>query len=127
MLNEKQKAFCEYYASSFNATESAIKAGYSKKTARSIGQRLLTYVDIKDYIEKLTRKAKNNRIATIQEVMEYLSDTMRDTTELRRERTKAAQILSEVLAKTKTDDEEPIEGISVEFEDASEVSDDTVG
>ena len=127
MLNEKQKAFCEYYASSFNATESAIKAGYSKKTGYSIGQRLLKNVEVKSYIEELTKKTKKNRIATIQEVMEYLSDTMRDTTELRRERTKAAQILSEVLAKTKTDDEEPIEGISVEFEDASEVADDTVG
>jgi phage terminase small subunit len=125
VLNEKQKAFAEYYASCFNATESAIKAGYSKKTARSIGQRLLTYVDIKNYIESLTKSAKKSRIATIQEVMEYLSDTMRDTTELRRERTKAAQILSDVLAKTKAEEDEPIEGISVEFEDASEVSDDT--
>lgn len=125
MLNEKQKAFCEFYASSFNATESALKAGYSKKTGYSIGQRLLKNVEVKNYIEKLTKPSKTHRIATIQEVMEYLSETMRDETELRRERTKAAQILSEVLAKTKAEEDEPIEGISVEFEDASEVSDDT--
>lgn len=125
MLNEKQKAFAEYYASCFNATESAIKAGYSKKTGYSIGQRLLKNVEVKNYIESLAKSAKKNRIATIQEVMEYLSETMRDETELRRERTKAAQILSEVLAKTKTEEDDPIEGISVEFEDASEVSDDT--
>ena len=125
MLNEKQKAFCEFYASSFNATESAVKAGYSKKTGYSIGQRLLKNVEVKSYIEQLTKPSKTHRIATIQEVMEYLSDTMRNSEEITRERTKAAQILSEVLAKTKTEDDEPIEGISVEFEDASEVSDDT--
>lgn len=125
MLNEKQKAFAEYYASCFNATESAIKAGYSKKTGYSIGQRLLKNVEVKNYIESLAKSAKTHRIATIQEVMEYLSETMRDETELRRERTKAAQILSEVLAKTKAEEDEPIEGISVEFEDASEASDDT--
>ena len=125
MLNEKQKAFCEFYASTFNATESAVKAGYSKKTGYSIGQRLLKNVEVKSYIEQLTKPSKTHRIATIQEVMEYLSETMRNPEEITRERTKAAQILSEVLAKTKTDDEEPIEGISVEFEDASEVSDDT--
>ena len=125
MLNEKQKAFCEFYASTFNATESAVKAGYSKKTGYSIGQRLLKNVEVKSYIEQLTKPSKTHRIATIQEVMEYLSETMRNPEEITRERTKAAQILSEVLAKTKTEDDEPIEGISVEFEDASEVSDDT--
>jgi hypothetical protein len=85
----------------------------------------LKNVEVKNYIESLAKSAKKSRIATIQEVMEYLSETMRDETELRRERTKAAQILSEVLAKTKTEEDEPIEGISVEFEDASEGSDDT--
>ena len=91
VLNERQKAFCEYYASSFNATESAIKAGYSKKTARAIGAENLTKLDIQTYIEELTRKPKNSRIATIDEVLEYLSSTMRNTEELTRERTKAAR------------------------------------
>ena len=119
MLNERQKAFCEYYASSFNATESANKAGYSKKTARSIGQRLLTNVDIKSYIEELTRKPKQSRIATIDEVLSYLSNTMRNTEEQTRERTKAAQLLSEVLAKVKPQEDETPTAVVVEFEDAS--------
>lgn len=53
MLNDKQIRFCEEYLISFNATKSAIKAGYSKKTAKSQGQRLLTNVDIQ---AKLTKK-----------------------------------------------------------------------
>ena len=119
MLNERQKAFCEYYASSFNATESAIKAGYSKKTAYSIGQRLLKNVEIKSYIEELTRKSKQSRIATIDEVLRYLSNTMRNTEEQTRERTKAAQLLSEVLAKVKPQEDETPTAVVVEFEDAS--------
>lgn len=42
-MNQRQRAFCEAYLLSGNATEAAIKAGYSPKSARSIGQRLLTY------------------------------------------------------------------------------------
>ena len=41
-MNDKQKHFADEYIISRNATQSAIKAGYSDKTARSIGQRLLT-------------------------------------------------------------------------------------
>jgi phage terminase small subunit len=36
-LNARQKAFCEYYVASGNATEAAIKAGYSEKNARKSG------------------------------------------------------------------------------------------
>lgn len=96
-LNERQKAFCEHYASCLNATKAAEKAGYSKKTARSIGQRLLTNVDIQKYIASLTERSKNERIATIDDVLTYLSNTMRNESELTRERTKAAQCLCNML------------------------------
>ncbi|MBQ8693559.1 MAG: terminase small subunit, partial [Synergistaceae bacterium] len=43
-LTAKQRAFVEFYTG--NATEAAIKAGYSKDTARSIGQENLTKPDI---------------------------------------------------------------------------------
>ena len=35
-LNARQKAFCEYYVASGNATEAAIKAGYSERTTKII-------------------------------------------------------------------------------------------
>ncbi len=96
-LNEKQKAFCEYYASCFNATESAIKAGYSKKTAYSQGQRLLKNVEIRTYLDQLTKNAQKSRIATIDEVFEYLTETMRDNTLSAKDRTKSAQLLMDAL------------------------------
>lgn len=49
-LTVKQRAFADYYIENGgNATQAAISAGYSEKTARSQGQRLLTNVDIKKY------------------------------------------------------------------------------
>jgi phage terminase small subunit len=50
-MNYKQRAFIEEYLQDFNATQAAIRAGYSEKTARSQGQRLLTKVDISKEIE----------------------------------------------------------------------------
>lgn len=51
-LNEKQERFVEEYLVDLNATQAAIRAGYSEKTARSIGQRLLTNVDIQEEIQR---------------------------------------------------------------------------
>ena len=45
-LTDKQRRFVDEYMSDLNATQAAIRAGYSEKTARSQGQRLLTNVDI---------------------------------------------------------------------------------
>lgn len=51
-LNDKQKLFVLEYLKDLNATQAAIRAGYSEKTAKSQGGRLLTNVIIKDQIEK---------------------------------------------------------------------------
>lgn len=77
LVKEKQKRFCEEYLVDCNATQAAIRAGYSEKTARAIGQRLLTNVDIKKYIEQQLQKLKNEKIADAQEVLEYLTSVMR--------------------------------------------------
>ena len=45
-LNDKQRRFVAEYLIDLNATQAAIRAGYSKKTAGSQGQRLLTNVEI---------------------------------------------------------------------------------
>ena len=76
-MTAKQKRFCEEYLVDCNATQAAIRTGYSKKTARAVGQRLLTNVDIKKYIEQQLQKLKNEKIADAQEVLEYLTSVMR--------------------------------------------------
>ncbi len=76
-LTVKQKAFCDYYIQCSNATEAAIKAGYSKKTAKEIGSINLTKANIKAYINERMAKIESNRIADAKEVMEYLTSVLR--------------------------------------------------
>ena len=76
-LTPKQKAFADYYIETGNATEAAIKAGYSKKTARVIGQENLTKPAIKTYIDETMEKLADKRIAKAEEVLEYLTRVIR--------------------------------------------------
>lgn len=52
-LTEKQRLFCIYYVKSFNATQSAIKAGYSAESAHAEGSRLLRNVKVADEIRRI--------------------------------------------------------------------------
>ncbi|MCT3086641.1 terminase small subunit [Lactococcus lactis] len=72
-LTEKQKRFCDEYIKLGNATQAAINAGYSKRTARSQGQRLLTNVDIKNYIDERMEQLASERIMGAQEILERLT------------------------------------------------------
>jgi len=80
-LTEKQKAFADEYIISLNAKESAIKAGYSKDTASEMGYENLTKPHIKQYIEKRLKEKESVRIATQDEVLEYLTEVMRGSEE----------------------------------------------
>ena len=76
-LTEKQKRFCDYYIETGNATEAAIRAGYSQKTARFIGAENLTKPNIKLYIEQRLKELEDERIADATEVLQYLTSVMR--------------------------------------------------
>lgn len=76
-MTEKQKRFCDEYIVCLNAAQAAEAAGYSRRTARSIGQRLLTNVDIKTYIDAALARLQAENVADAQEVMEYLTSVMR--------------------------------------------------
>lgn len=76
-MNVKQKAFADYYIESGNQTEAAKKAGYSEKTAYSIGNRLLKNVEVSAYIAERTKPTEQKRIATADEVMEFLTAVMK--------------------------------------------------
>lgn len=80
-MTEKQKRFADEYIIDCNATQAAIKAGYSRKTARSIGQENLTKPDIKNYIEEKLAEISSQKTASAQEVMEYLTSVMRGESE----------------------------------------------
>lgn len=71
-LNEKQKRFCEEYIIDLNATQSAIRAGYSEKTAGSIGQRLLKNVEIQNEINALNNARSAKAGITAERVLSEL-------------------------------------------------------
>lgn len=72
-MTPKQKKFCDEYIKSGNAKQSAIKAGYSPKTAKSIGQENLTKPDLKAYIDERLKELSDHKILSAAEVLEYLS------------------------------------------------------
>lgn len=80
MLTTKQKKFCEEYLISGNATDAAIKAGYSAKTANRIGSENLSKLDIKNYIDEKLKEIESRKIADAAEVMRYLTSVMRNET-----------------------------------------------
>lgn len=99
-MTEKQKAFCDYYIETGNATEAAIKAGYSKKTAKVIGSENLTKPYLKQYIDERLTKIEDERIAKGEEVLQYLTRVMRGEEKDQfgldsslQDRTKAAELL----------------------------------
>ncbi|WP_342399602.1 terminase small subunit [Weizmannia sp. FSL W8-0676] len=76
-LTPKQKAFADYYIELGNATEAAIKAGYSKKTAYSIGNENLKKPEIKKYIQERVAEKEEKMIAKQDEVLKFLTSVLR--------------------------------------------------
>lgn len=71
-LTPKMKMFCEEYIVDLNATQAAIRAGYSEKTAKSIGQENLTKPDIQEYIQQLmNERSKRTEITADRVLQEY--------------------------------------------------------
>lgn len=76
-MTKKQERFIIEYLIDLNATQAAIRSGYSKKTAYSIGSELLSKPEIKSRIEGYMQKMKSARVAELEEVLEYLTSVMR--------------------------------------------------
>ena len=109
-LTQRQIRFVQDFMKSNNVTQAAIRAGYSKKTASVQGSRLLTNVKVAEYVDSINERQESDKIADIQEVMEYLTSVMRgeakdqfDLDASLSERTRAASELAkrlDVRAKT---------------------------
>ena len=75
-LNEKQKQFCEEFIIDFNATQAAIRAGYSKNTARNIACENLAKLNIQEYIKPLIEKRNERTKITQDEVVANIVEVM---------------------------------------------------
>lgn len=76
-MTPKQKAFADYYLASGNASDAARKAGYSKKTAGSIGEENLKKPAISAYIRERMAQQDAERVASADEVLRFYTSVMR--------------------------------------------------
>ena len=76
-LSDKQKQFVAEYLVDMNATQAAIRAGYSPKTAKLTGHRLIT----NDNVAAAVAEAKSERLQRVQVNQDYVLDTIVDTIE----------------------------------------------
>lgn len=76
-MTPRQQKFCDEYLISGNATEAAIKVGYSRKTAKQTGSENLSKPDLRAYIDEQLAKIHSAKIADAEEVMKYLTSVMR--------------------------------------------------
>lgn len=76
-LNERQKRFVDEYLVDLNATQAAIRAGYSPKYANTNAPRLLQNTAIKDRISARMAEKESQLIADQDEVLRYLTAVMR--------------------------------------------------
>jgi len=95
-LTARQKKFAEYYAQSGNATESAIKAGYSKKYVNTNASKLLQNTTILQYIKEISDKLKDERIMCAKDRQVTLSDIARNDEEETSDRIKAIDTLNKM-------------------------------
>ena len=75
-LTDKQKQFVEEYLVDLNATQAAIRAGYSEQTAYSIGQRLLKKVEVQEAIQQAQNKRSERTQITQDEVIRRLIENV---------------------------------------------------
>lgn len=76
-LTARQMRFCDEYLIDLNATQAAIRAGYSKRSACAIASENLSKPNIQEYIQKRLAEKEDSLIAKQDEVLKYLTSVMR--------------------------------------------------
>ena len=80
-MSLKQQRFADEYIISGNATQAAVKAGYSSKHANTNASKLLQNTTIKSYIDERLAQLASDKVATQEEVLTYLTSVMRGETQ----------------------------------------------
>ena len=80
-MTPKQQRFCDEYLIDLNATQAAIRSGYSKKTANRIATENLSKPVIKAYIAERMAQKESELIADQDEVLKYLTSVLRGKTQ----------------------------------------------
>lgn len=86
-LTEKQKRFCQEYVIDLNATQAAIRAGYSENSAGQIGEQNLKKLEIENFIKELQESKSDELNITFNDIAKGVYDIAiksdRDTDKLK--------------------------------------------
>lgn len=76
-MTERQRRFCEEYLIDGNASQAAIRAGYSKRNSTVVSTTLMKNPQVQAHLKKLLDELHSAKVADAQEVLEYLTSIMR--------------------------------------------------
>ena len=91
---DQQKLFCREYLVDRNATQAAIRSGYSEKSANTTGSRMMAEGKIKTLIGVLDRKIRSAQILSATETLERISAEATDMDNPPKDRIKALELLA---------------------------------
>lgn len=96
-LNSKQQRFVQEYAVDHNATQAAIRAGYSEKTAHAQGYRLLQHAEIRSQLADHEASVADRLGITLEWVLDQLRDKAMSA-QSERDQLRALELLGKHLA-----------------------------
>lgn len=76
-MNERRRKFIDEYIITGNATEAAKRAGYSAKTAYSIGEQLLRNIEVRAVLDERIKAASSEKTLTQNQLLEFLSSVVK--------------------------------------------------
>lgn len=94
-VTNKQEAFCEeFLKNGQNATQAYMTIyNTTESTAKASASRLLTDVNIQKYIDERKKEIKKDNIASVEEVCQFLTETIKNADERTSDRLKASELL----------------------------------
>lgn len=93
-MTPKQEKFCLFFAESGNATDAALRAGYSEKTAYSIGAENLKKPEIQNRLKELSAPTEEEQRGAAQAVLDFFTRVMNDPSAAMLARIRAAENLA---------------------------------
>ncbi len=96
-LTDKQARFVEEYLVDLNATQAAVRAGYSEKTAGQVGFENLKKPEIQDAISAAMKTRAEEAQIDAAEVLQFWAEVMRDSKASRKDRLNASEKVAKHL------------------------------
>ena len=96
-MTTKQEAFAIEYLKDKNATQAAIRAGYSAKTARSIACEMLARPDVQEFVRVKQEEARKNATITVDGIVEQLQEIASNVLSKDADRIRALELIGKYL------------------------------